>query len=135
MSQPRIKYDETSDTLSICFESGVPATGIELTENILLRIDKGKHKPISIVLLDYSVLAQKTELGTRSFPLTGLSHLSNELQEIVIDILLNKPVNEFLRLSAYTPSLEQTIPIVFLQSIPTGSPSNVNRGSAFYLED
>ncbi|OCR00875.1 DUF2283 domain-containing protein [Oscillatoriales cyanobacterium USR001] len=119
MNQPNIKYDEVSDSLTISFVSGVPATGIELTDHILLRISKTEGKAISIVVFEYSVLAQKTEMGTRSFPITaGLSRLAREMQEIVFEILLQKPVCDFLHLSAYTLSLVETIPIISLQQIP-----------------
>ncbi|MFB2893225.1 DUF2283 domain-containing protein [Aerosakkonemataceae cyanobacterium BLCC-F50] len=120
MSNPNIKYDEISDTLTISFESGVEATGIELTEHILLRINKSQRKAISINIFEYSVLSQKTEMGIRSFPIAGLAQLSREMQEIVFDILLNEPVSKYLHLSAYTLSLVETIPIVSVQSIPVG---------------
>jgi hypothetical protein len=117
MNQPRIKYDEISDTLTITFVSGVLATGIELSDHILLRVNLDECQPISLVFFDYSVLAQTTEMGGRSFPLTGLLDLSRELQEVVVEILQNKPISNFLHLSTYTPSLIETIPIVFLQPI------------------
>ena len=118
MNQPRIKYDELSDTLTISFESGVLATGIELTDHILLRIARPEKKAVSLVFFEYSILAQETDMGRRSFPLADLSHLSDELREIVFEILLNKPVCDFLRVSAYTVSLAETIPIISLQPIP-----------------
>jgi hypothetical protein len=119
MSQSNVKYDEISDTLTVSFEAGVPATGIELTDHILLRLSKHERKALSLVILEYSVLAQKTEMGNRSFSIaSGLSQLSNELREIVFDILLQKPVCDFLHLSAYTISLIETIPIISVQPIP-----------------
>lgn len=119
MNQPSIKYDEVSDTLTVSFEPGVPATGIELTEHILLRINKTERKAISLIVFEYSVLSQPTEMGTRSFPIaTGLSQLSNELREVVLEILQQKPVSNFLSLSAYTLSLLEITPIVSLQKIP-----------------
>ncbi|MEZ2248357.1 DUF2283 domain-containing protein [Microcoleus sp.] len=119
MNQPSIKYDEVSDTLTVSFEPGVPATGIELTQHILLRINKTERKAISLIVFEYSVLSQPTEMGTRSFPIaTGLSQLSNELREVVLEILQQKPVSNFLSLSAYTLSLLEITPIVSLQKIP-----------------
>ena len=38
-------------------------------------------------LFDYSILAQQTELGPRSFPLTGLATLPAATREVVLDIL------------------------------------------------
>jgi hypothetical protein len=62
-------------------------------------------------------LAQKTEVGPRSFPLTGLAELSGELREIVLDILQRPPVSEMLFLSTYTPSISEAIPITSLQPV------------------
>ena len=113
MSQANIKYDQTSDTLTVCFEPGSKATGIELTEHILLRINQQKRSCISIVIFDYSVLTQKTEMGTRSFALNQLSQISSDLREMVFDILLTPPVSDYLQ-SAYSvsPSHEVQIKLV-----------------------
>jgi len=116
--KPKYNYDELSDTLYISFEPGEKATGIELNNNILLRINKNERRAIGLTFLDYSLLAQKTEIGPRSFPLTGFTELSVELQEIVLDILLHPPLSDILSLSAYTPSMVETIPITSIQPIP-----------------
>lgn len=115
MSKPSIKYDEASDTLTVCFEPGSKATGIELTDHILLRINQQQRSCVSIVFFEYSVLTQKTDMGTRSFPLTSLSQVSSDLREMVFDILLAPPVSDFLKLSAYTVSVVETVPIISLQ--------------------
>jgi len=112
MKEPVIKYDEISDSLYITFQAGKPATGIELNDQILLRIDKDNKKAIGITIFDYSVMSQKTEIGHCSFPLDGLDELSDETRKIVYAILLSYPVNKFLYLSAYSPvNIENFIPI------------------------
>ena len=118
MTQPKFNYDEISDTLHVSFEPGTKATGIELNEHILLRINKDKRKVIGLTFLEYSLLAQKTDVGPRSFPLKGLSKLSDELRQIVLDMLLSPPVSDILSLSAFTPSIIESIPITFLQPMP-----------------
>ncbi len=118
MGKPIFNYDEISDTLYVSFEPGEKATGIELNDHILLRINKSERKAIGLTFFEYSLLAQKTEVGPRSFPLTGLAQLSDELQEIVLDILLHWPVSDILSLSAYTPSLIETIPITSVHPVP-----------------
>lgn len=121
MSEPMFNYDELSDTLYVSFAPGETATGIELNEHILLRINKQERRAIGLTFFEYSILAQRTEVGPRSFPLTGLAELSNELRAIVLEILLRPPVSEILLLSAYTPSMIETIPITSLQPVPTVS--------------
>jgi uncharacterized protein YuzE len=117
MTKPIFNYDEMSDTLYISFAPGEKATGIELNDHILLRINKKERRAIGLTFLDYSLLAQKTEVGPRSFPLTGLAELSDELREIVLDILLRPPVSDILALSTYTPSIAETVPITALQTV------------------
>jgi uncharacterized protein YuzE len=114
MTQPTINYDQLSDTLYMSFVPDVIATGIELSEHILLRIDKESRKAVGITFLNYSILIQKADFGPRSFPLTGLTKLSDETREIVMGILESLPVKEILSLSTYTPSFSEEIPITLL---------------------
>ena len=118
MTRPSFNYDEMSDTLYVSFEPGEKATGVELNDHILLRINKKQRRAIGLTFFEYSLLAQKTEIGPRSFPLTGIAKLSDELREIVVDILSRPPVSDILSLSAYTPSIVETIPITSLQPLP-----------------
>jgi uncharacterized protein YuzE len=118
MTKTSFNYDEISDTLYISFEPGEKATGIELNEHILLRINKKERRAVGLTFFEYSLLAQKTYIGPRSFPLTGLSEISDDLREIVLDIIQRPPVSDILSLSAYTPSVIETIPISHLQPLP-----------------
>ncbi len=115
MKQPIFNYDEMSDTLYVSFAPGEKATGIELTEHILLRLNKHERRAVGLTFLNYSILAQQTEIGPRSFPLTGFAKLSDELQEMVLEVMKLPPVSELLLLSSYTPSISDTVPITLLQ--------------------
>lgn len=114
MTKQVTSYDELSDTLYMSFVPDLKATGIELNEHILLRIDKESRKAIGITFLNYSILIQKADFGPRSFPLTGLTKLSEETREIVMEILESSPVKEILSLSTYTPSFSEAVPITLL---------------------
>ena len=111
MDTPTINYDELSDTLYISFASGEKATGIELNEHILLRLDKTERRVIGLTLFEYSLLAQSTETGPRSFPLTGLNELSEDLRGLVLEVVTQPPISSILHLSTYTPSALESIPI------------------------
>ena len=52
MNTPIYKYDEASDTLSITFAPGEAATGIELNEQILLRINKAELRVVGVSLFN-----------------------------------------------------------------------------------
>lgn len=117
MIEPIYNYDEESDTLSISFAPSAHATGIELTDHILLRINKQEQRAVGITLFDYSVLAQQTDMGPRSFPLIGFDHLPTAIRDMVLDILRQPPVRDILAISAYTPNLTETTPIIAVQPL------------------
>jgi uncharacterized protein YuzE len=120
MNEPVYKYDELSDTMYISFARGENGTGIELNEQILLRVDETKKRAVGLTLFDYSVLAQPTEIGVRNLPLNGLNDLPADVREMVLQILLSSPVSDVLSLSAYTPSIVETIPITSLRDSVLG---------------
>ena len=114
MVEPVFNYDELSDTLYVTFAPGESATGIELTEHILLRLNKAQRRAVGITIFEYSVVAQQTELGPRSFPLTGLTQLTDDLREQVTELLIQPPVRDILALSVYTRSIGEAAPIISL---------------------
>ena len=116
MSEPIFKYDEAGDTIYVSFAAGEDGTGIELNEQILLRINEAERRAVGLTLFDYSVLARRTEIGFRSLPISGIDDLPSNLREVVLEILLSAPVKDVLSLSAYTPSTAETIPITSLQN-------------------
>lgn len=68
--------------------------------------------------MDFSVLVQLTNLGPRSFPLSGLDELEPEWQEMVIEIITSPPVNQILKVSTYTPSFAEAVPITLVEKPP-----------------
>lgn len=117
MNDPVFNYDEASDTLYVSFSPGERATGIELTDHILLRINAQERRVVGITLLDYSVLVQPTDLGVRSFPLSGLTQLAPETQSLALDVLTKRPVRDILTVSAFTPTPGELIPIVSVHPV------------------
>jgi len=84
MDRSVTNYDELSDTLYVSFAPGEKATGIELNDHILLRINKAERRAVGLTFFEYSLLAQRTEWGMRSFPMSGLAQLSEELRQLVV---------------------------------------------------
>jgi uncharacterized protein YuzE len=118
MGSPTFRYDEPSDTLHVAFAPGRSGTGLELNENILLRVDRAGRAAVGLTVFNYSLLAQRTEMGPRSFALTGLAELPADLRELALSLLLSEPVSEFLTVSAYSPAANpgDFVPITSLQS-------------------
>lgn len=116
---PTYSYDREADVLYISFSPGEKApAAVELSDNILLRFNRSEQRAIGLTLMDFSVLAQPTELGPRSFPLSGLKDLEPEWQATVIAIITSPPVNQILKVSTYTLSPSETVPITSIEKLP-----------------
>jgi uncharacterized protein YuzE len=114
---PTYSYDKEADVLYISFAPGEqPTAAVELHDNILLRFNLAEKYAVGLTLMDFSVLVHMTQLGPRSFPLSGLQDLEPEWQETVIEIITKPPVNQILRVSSYTPSMAEAIPIISVET-------------------
>jgi len=108
-------YNETEDMLEIFFMANEPATGIELTDHILLRLDKKTGRAIGLTLLHFSILAEKTEYGPRSYPLDKLEELPEELRIMAVRAITTKPVNKFLKISFFQESHSRCVPLTYVE--------------------
>ncbi len=114
---PTYSYDQEADILYVAFSPGEKATAaVELNDNILLRFNRKEKRAIGLTLMDFSVLAQLTSLGPRNFPLTGFKEIEEDWWEDVVEIITSPPVNQILKVSSYTPSLSETIPITSIKT-------------------
>ena len=68
----RFVYDQESDILEIFFGENESATGVALTDYIILRLNKQTRRAVSLMLLHFSILTERTGYGPRSYPLSKL---------------------------------------------------------------
>ncbi len=116
MQEPVYSYDKEVDVLYISFAPDERATSaVELNENILLRLNREEQRAVGLTLMDFSVLVETTDMGPRSFPLTGLTELDDDWREMVLDIILQPPVNRILKLQLFTPSLGYATPTTTIE--------------------
>lgn len=111
----RLVYDESGDTLDIFFGENEPATGVELTDHILLRLNLKTGRVVSLTLFHFSILTEQTEYGPRSYPLDNLEELPENLRELVVRALTTMPVNQFLKLSHFQESPTKHVPITYVE--------------------
>lgn len=112
-------YDEEADILYISFSPGEKATtAVELNDNMLVRLNRHEQRVIGLTLMDFSVLVQMTDVGPRQFPLQGLQDLEPEWREMVTHLLMQPPLNTILKVSMYTASLGEDVPIAFVDHVP-----------------
>ena len=112
----RLAYEEVGDILEIVFDGVTATCAVELTDNIVLRFHRQQGRAAGLTLLDFSVLASPTELGVRSFALTGLDSLPEELREIVVRIITTPPVNQFLKVTTFYASPTEQVPLTYVES-------------------
>ena len=111
-------YDGEADILEIFFGENGPATGIELTDQMILRIDPRQKRALSLMLLHFSILAEQTDYGPRSFPLDKLDQLPADLRELVLRLITSMPVSQFLKSSQLQVSPTQFMAMAFVESQP-----------------
>ncbi|MFT5365190.1 MAG: hypothetical protein ACI8V2_000127 [Candidatus Latescibacterota bacterium] len=112
-------YDQEADHLEIFFGENESATGVEITDHIVLRFNRRSKRAISLLLLDFSILTERTEYGPRSFPLNKLDNLPEDLQDMVFQIIMSMPVSQFLKVSHFQVSPTEQIPLTFVDIKPT----------------
>ena len=119
------EYDEVSDLLDVYFGEKRAAWTIELTEHIVLSVDRETQQVVSLSFLDFTELIRPTPFGPRSYPLTGFADLPQAERELVMHILTTPPVNRWLDVSVVQtlpdspfvvthiePSISQTIDVI-----------------------
>jgi hypothetical protein len=111
----RLVYDENEDMLDIFFGENEPATGIELTDHILLRMNQQTGRAVSLTLLHFSILTERTEFGPRSYPLDKLKEFPEDLQEMIIRAITTMPVNKFLKISFFQESPIKRVPLTYVE--------------------
>jgi hypothetical protein len=115
----RLVYDQEADILEIFFGINEPATGIELTDHIVLRLNQQTKRAVSLLLLDFSILTERTEYGPRSYPLNKLHELPEDLRELVLQVITSMPVRQFLKVSHFQASPTESVLLTYVESQPS----------------
>jgi hypothetical protein len=117
----RLAYDQEADILEVFFGDNGPATGVELTDHIILRLHRPTKRALGLLLLDFSILTERTEDGPRSYPLDTLDELPEDLRELVLQLVTSMPVSQFLKVSHFQASSTKRVPLTYVESQPTAA--------------
>jgi len=115
----RLVYDPEANMLEIFFGTNEPATGVELTEHIVLRLNLQTKHAVSLLHLNFSILTERTEYGPRSYPLDTLNDLPEDLRELVLQLITSMPVSQFLKISHLQVSPTERVPLTYVESQPS----------------
>jgi len=101
MMSIKYNYDEAADVLYVSFGASEHVRYVNLTDNLILRLDTGKQTgepPRAVGLTFISFQAMQAKLGDRqlTFPLTNLRNLPDELWQAVIAVISSAPVSDVL---------------------------------------
>lgn len=118
MSQTKINYDQDADVLYVSFGRSEHVTGVELTDNVLLRLDTGKStgnvpKAIGLTFISFSHLMAAHRDTPLLIPLVNLRGLPDDLWQAVLNVVTTAPVSDFLSvnlsISPHTPPLPELV--------------------------
>ena len=109
-------YEVESDELDVYFGENRKATGVQLADHILLRLDRVAGEAVSLSFIDFSLLTRPTIFGPPSFRLDGLDDLPDDLRDMTLQVITTPPVSHFLKVGAFYASLHQSpVPISYIE--------------------
>jgi uncharacterized protein YuzE len=88
----RITYDPEGDILYLTFGQPTAATGYQLSDQLLLRVDPQTQRPVGLTIFNFSVHVA----GGRQLPLPGIEE-DPETKPLLLQILATPPIAHFLR--------------------------------------
>ncbi|HEX3036755.1 MAG TPA: DUF2283 domain-containing protein [Thermodesulfobacteriota bacterium] len=91
MRPVRITYDPEGDILYITFGQPAPATGYQLSDQVLLRVDPQTQRAAGLTIFNFSLHSRTTQ----QISLPGLE--DPKLKSRLLPILASPPVTHFLR--------------------------------------
>jgi hypothetical protein len=118
MGEIKINYDEEADVLYVSFGRSEHVTGVELADNILLRLDTGKAtgtapKAIGLTFISFSHMMAHYRDRPLSVPLANLRNLPEDLWQAVLAVTTTPPLSDFLAvglsLSPRVPPLPEQV--------------------------
>ena len=97
----KINYDKDADVLYVSFGQSEHVTGVELADNILLRLDTGKAtgdvpRATGLTFVSFSHMMAHHQDKPLTISLDQLRDLPDDLWQAVIDVVTTSPVRDVL---------------------------------------
>lgn len=93
MKSTRITYDPEGDILYITFGQPTAATGYQLSDQLLLRVDPQAQQVAGLTIFNFSVHVRTA----KGIPLQGMEE-DSQTRSFLLQILGSPPVTHFLRI-------------------------------------
>jgi hypothetical protein len=101
MSEIKYNYDKEADVLYVSFGRSEHVTGVELADNILLRLDTGKAtgtspQAVGLTFISFAAMMAHHKDKPLNIPLAKLRSLPDDLWQAVMAVVTTPPVSDFL---------------------------------------
>ena len=101
MSEIKYNYDRDADVLYVSFGQSNHVTGVELADNVLLRLDTGKAtgeppRAVGLTFIGFTRMMEYHQDKPLTISLERLRNLPEDLWQAVITVLTSPPVSDFL---------------------------------------
>lgn len=97
----KVNYDREADVLYVSFGHSEHVTGVELADNILLRLDTGKAtgtppRAIGLTIISFSRMVARHQDRPLTISLDRLRDLPGDLWQTVMEMVMTTPVSDVL---------------------------------------
>ena len=101
MSETKVKYDADADVLYVSFGRSEHVTGVELADNVLLRLDTGKAtgaapRAVGLTFISFAQMMARHREQPFSVALADLRGLPADIWQAVLDVSTTPPVSDYL---------------------------------------
>ena len=101
MSETKVNYDTDADVLYVSFGRSEHVTGVELADNILLRLDTGKvtglaPRAVGLTFISFAQMMARRREQPFSVTLSDLRGLPADLWQAVLEVTTTPPVSDYL---------------------------------------
>lgn len=101
MSEMKYNYDKEADVLYVSFGRSEHVTGVELGDNILLRLDTGRAsgeppRAVGLTFISFAHMMDRHRGEAFTVSLEALRNLPDDLWRSVVEVATAPPVSDFL---------------------------------------
>ncbi len=111
MTDTKLNYDQEGDVLYVSFGKSDHVTGVELADNLLLRLDAGsppdrEPRAVGLTLINFSRMREFHRDAPLNIPIHELRNLPDGLWQAVISVITSPPVSDFLAVGlSFSPQI------------------------------
>ena len=118
MSEIKINYDQEADVLYVSFGRSEHVTGVELADNILLRLDTGQTsgtapRALGLTFTSFARMMAHYRDRPLNVSLADLRNLPEDVWQAVLAVMTIPPVSDFMQvglsLSPHAPPLPEHV--------------------------